>query len=275
MPADVLESRDAQCLLMGLDTEKIVLDLERTVLQMERPGNRCPSAEGADDSHFKPIFAVGWRCGKIARWIAVYRYESSARLQTMCNTAAHCIQLRAVARVVQKIGCDRKIVIPRSFDVLPIPNDIMDPQPLLRFADPSQPDHLFGQINAGGLGSAALADHPGVEAIPAGEVDNRLAGWIANQPHQGEGLDVGAPRLLLRATVLLRNRIIIRGHARKPKKWRSQTGRSSRDKRPSPILVLRSVNHAGLGFCSLGYSRGAFIQQSAWLVSPPMKRLSQ
>jgi hypothetical protein len=27
-----------------------------------------------------------------------------------------------------------------------------------------------------------LADHPGVETFPAGDVDHRLAGWIADQP---------------------------------------------------------------------------------------------
>jgi hypothetical protein len=107
-------------------------------------------------------------------------------------------------RTVQKIGGDREIVLRRQPEVPPVPDDVIDAQPLLRFADPGQPYHLLGPINAGDFRRAPLADHPGVGSFPAGDVDYRLAGRIADQLHQGESLDMGAPRLLLRAFVLLR-----------------------------------------------------------------------
>jgi hypothetical protein len=45
MPADVAKSGGAQRLLMGLDIEKVILDIEGAVLQTKRPGNRRPFAE--------------------------------------------------------------------------------------------------------------------------------------------------------------------------------------------------------------------------------------
>src|SRR6516164_11056364 len=117
-------------------------------------------------------------------------------------------------RVVQKIGRDGEIVIRRYPEVPSVPDNIIDAQRLLRFAGPGQLDHFLRQINAGDFRRTPLADYPGVETFPAGDVDHLLAGWIADQPHQRESLDIGAPRLLLRAFVLLRDGIVIRRHAR-------------------------------------------------------------
>src|SRR6516165_5141952 len=117
-------------------------------------------------------------------------------------------------RVVQKIGRDGEIVIRRYPEVPSVPDNIIDAQRLLRFAGPGQLDHFLRQINAGDFRRTPLADYPGVETFPAGDVDHLLAGWIADQPHQRESLDIGAPRLLLRARVLLRDGIVFRCHAR-------------------------------------------------------------
>src|SRR6516165_10084752 len=88
MPEDIAKSGGARCLLMDLDTEKVVLDIERAVLQVEPPGDRCPFAERADDGHVEAIFAIGRRRRKIARRIAVHRHEPSARPQT--NARSRC-----------------------------------------------------------------------------------------------------------------------------------------------------------------------------------------
>ena len=63
--------------------------------------------------------------------------------------AAHSIQLRAVVRLVQKASRDREIVLRGEPEVSPVPDDIVDPQPLFGLAGPRQFDHLLGQIYAG------------------------------------------------------------------------------------------------------------------------------
>jgi len=51
---------------MDLDTEKIVLDGERAILQVERPGDWRPVTERADERCFESIFSVRRRRGKIS-----------------------------------------------------------------------------------------------------------------------------------------------------------------------------------------------------------------
>src|SRR3954453_20055383 len=100
MPADVSKSGSVQRLLVNPDIEKVVLDVQRAVVQVERPGNRRPFAERTDNRGFESIFSVGRRRPKIACRIAVHCYEPSARPETTRNPAAHRIQLRGIARIV-------------------------------------------------------------------------------------------------------------------------------------------------------------------------------
>src|SRR5215213_5937606 len=104
MPTDFSKSGSVQRLLMGFDIEKIVLDIEGTVVQVKPPDNRRPVAERTDNRGFESIVAVGRHRAKIACRIAVHCYEPSSRPERTCNPAAHCPQLRGIVRIVQEIG---------------------------------------------------------------------------------------------------------------------------------------------------------------------------
>ncbi len=77
-------------------------------------------------------------------------------------------------RIVQKVSREREIALRSEPEVSPVPDDIVDPQTLFGFAGSGQSDHVLGQIHPGDFRRAALADHPGVETFPAGDVDHGL-----------------------------------------------------------------------------------------------------
>ena len=62
------------------------------------------------------------------------------------------------------------------------------------------------------------AQQPRVEPFAAGQIDRRLAGQVADELHQREALDVGAPGLLLGSLILLGDRIVVGGHLAAPRK---------------------------------------------------------
>src|SRR5262249_51755414 len=59
---------------------------------------------------------------------------------------------------------------------------------------------------------APLSNHAGVEAFAAGHVQHAQSMGITDELHQGEALDVGAPRLLLGSLVLLGDGIVVGDH---------------------------------------------------------------
>src|SRR5947209_20534571 len=94
MPAEVTKSGIVQRLLMDPDIEKIVLDIQRAVVQVKRPGDRRSFTERTDNRGLEALFAVGRRRAKITCRIAVHRHEPSARPETTRDPAAPRIQLR-------------------------------------------------------------------------------------------------------------------------------------------------------------------------------------
>ena len=81
-----------------------------------------------------------------------------------------------------------------------------------RFLGLSQGDHALGKVEPADPRRAAMPDQPGVEPLPAGQVQDAEFGGVADEAHQREALDERSPRLLLGSLVLLGDRVVIGRH---------------------------------------------------------------
>ena len=75
-----------------------------------------------------------------------------------------------------------------------------------------QCDHCVREIDAHESRDAHAAQQPRIESLAAGNVNDILAGQVADEFQEREGFDLGAPGLQLRAFVLFGDGIVVGRH---------------------------------------------------------------
>ena len=213
VPPDLPESGRPQRLLVGLDAEVVVLQPDGgAVLQVERPGDRRPLHEFALDARLEPVLPVRRGAAEVECGVRVDRDEPPARLEAAGDPPAHRPEFRPVPGVVQQVGGDGQVEFRRQGVAAHVLHEVVDARGVFRLLGTGQGDHRTGQVDADDPLGPLSPEASGIEPFAAGQVHDRLAREVADQAHQGEGLDGGAPGLSFGPPVLGGDGVVVGEH---------------------------------------------------------------